>query len=75
MAWASTDLNFVTRHWARKRGAPGSTAYVYEVELYNPEVDSMVHRPWDEGPYASVMAPSGRVVRLVSEQPVRSQEQ
>jgi hypothetical protein len=43
----------------------GDVPHVYEVELDDPEIDTNVHRPWDGGPYHSVMAQSGRVIRRV----------
>ncbi len=70
MVWATSSLDAAI-DWSHKRGKPGPTGYVYEVELDAPEVDPNIHRPWDEGPYHSVMAPAGRVVRLVCSQPAR----
>jgi hypothetical protein len=68
MVWATTDLSFATSHWAHKRGERGPVAYVYEVELDDPEPDTMVPEPHRS---RSVMARSGRVIRLVSQEPAR----
>ena len=66
MYWATTDLDTALR-WALQRKVHlGPTLYVYEVELDGPEVDTNMHRVRtpDEAP-TSIMAPSGRVIRLV----------
>lgn len=70
VAWASATYE-KARAWALRVGLQGDTAYVYEVEMDRPEVDPNWHRPGDPGPYVDVMAPTVRVVRVVSAEPVR----
>lgn len=68
VTWATTDYERAL-YWARKRNTSAdSTLYVYEVELDDPEVDVNVHHGTREA-ITSVMAASGRVVRLVSASP------
>lgn len=64
MAWAYTDEAQALKRARSTSSSYGSTLYVYEVELDDPEVDTNVHRPGYTGPVTSVMAPSGRVIRL-----------
>lgn len=67
MVWATTDPDAALR-WAFIRYEPkGETLYAYEVTLADPEVDINHHRAWEVGPFTSVMARSGSVLRLVRE--------
>jgi|GEM_PF-3411118 hypothetical protein len=61
MVWANTDVRSAFQ-WAEKRYRElGPTLYVYEVELDEPTIDVN-----QEQVVTSVMAPRGRVVRLVA---------
>lgn len=68
--WATTSWEAALQY-ARSRNQPTSgTLYIYEVDLDGAEVDTDIYRsPCRPGEVASVMAPSGRVVRLVHRQP------
>jgi hypothetical protein len=70
MCWATSDRE-QARRWSHRFGDPTSqTAYVYEVELDDPEVDTNIHRPGQPPPYHAVMAPRGKVVAVVNSEPV-----
>jgi len=65
MVWADTDPNNALMWAIQRNRSRGLTCYVYEVELDQPEVDPLVSRPAGPAPVTSVMAPRGRVLRLV----------
>lgn len=61
MTWAATTPDDAEK-WARARNRwNDKTLYVYEVELEDPELDPNYHATG----LSSVMASSGRVLRLV----------
>lgn len=70
MVWAFIAAEDALKRARSTSSSYGSTLYVYEVELDAPVlVDTNVHRPGFRDPVRSVMAPSGRVVRVVVSEP------
>ena len=65
MVWASTDA-VAAMEWARLRyPLSGDTLYVSRGGPGQTLVDTNHHRHWETGPFQSVMAPSGTVIRVV----------
>jgi hypothetical protein len=68
MFWATTDLE-AALGWAYQKGVRlgYDRLYVWEVELDGPEVDTNMHQNRWNLPVTSVMAPTGRFVRVAQE--------
>lgn len=64
MVWATIDVDQAFEWAAKRYRSAGSTLYVYEVELYEAKSDANLSQDLT-GVVTSVMAPCGRVVRLV----------
>jgi hypothetical protein len=68
--WATTSWDSALQWALQRKYWMSDTLYIYEVELDDPEVDVNIHRVRINGEAIdSVMAPSGRVIRLVHQQP------
>jgi len=70
--WATTDPDLALHAGARyewRLEGVSDRIYVWEVELDEPEVDVNLHSRWntEPGQVTSVMAPSGRFVRIFRE--------
>ncbi len=65
MCFATTDLDDAL-HWAYWRGIRhgGDMLYVYEVEMFDPEVDVNMHGSGSPELITSVMTSRARVIRL-----------
>jgi hypothetical protein len=71
MFWATTTAEAALGWAARRSGHLGlERLYVWEVELDHPEVDVNLHSTRWQVPVTSVMAPSGRFVRVISDIPL-----
>jgi hypothetical protein len=64
MVWATIDVDQAFEWAAKRYRSVGPTLYVYELELYEAKNDANVSQDVT-GVVTSVMAPRGRVVRLV----------